>query len=66
MRQTYRCVDCDTTVTADLVEASAPIYYVGDDGPAPSPYQTADCRHRASELHALVGEPGCTGTMESP
>lgn len=40
----------DYEVEADLTQASAPILLDG----APTPYQTADARHRESELLSLL------------
>ena len=41
---------CKYDVDANLTEASAPIYCDGET----TPYQTADCCHRDSELARLV------------
>lgn len=47
-------------ISADLTHASAPIWIVGneDEGIAdtPTPYQTADARHREEEMLRLVVE----------
>lgn len=43
---------CEYEVEANLTEASAPIYVDGNN----TPYQTADCRHRDSELARLLAE----------
>jgi len=71
MRQTYKLKTDDGTVyvSADLVEASAGIYtYFGsqpdydgdcdDDGGrwSPLPYQTADAKHTADAMAALVAD----------
>lgn len=49
------------TVSADLVEASAPICTVSEDGEGeesldPTPYQTADARHREMDAVMLAVE----------
>jgi hypothetical protein len=46
---------------ADLAQASAPIYWATPDGDGgydleATPHQTADCRHRESELATLAME----------
>jgi len=50
------------TFSADLVEASAPIFLEGDA----TPFQTADARHRASEAAALVYGSGRPLPLDQP